>query len=320
MTTKSLPIADFHCDLLSYLAEDATRTAYDPESRASIPLLIEGGVVLQTLAIFTKTKKGSEAAGEKQFQIFVDLPKKYPEVFGSKIKLVLSIENASSFSEEGEHLQEGLKRVNYWLKKAGKIAYISLTWNGENRFGGGSGSKVGLKPDGEKLLEWMSGKEIAIDFSHTSDKLAHDIFNYIDKRHLKILPVASHSNFRWVSDHERNLPDAIAKEIASRGGLIGLNFVRRFLGSQGAADFLEQLEFAQNLRVMDHLCLGADFFDDRDFPSEYDDLRPLFNPGFDTAACYPKLLDFVKEQLYPTEIEGLAHKNLTDFLCKSSET
>ncbi len=311
---KLTPVVDFHCDLLSYLAEDATRTAYDPESRASIPFLIEGGVVLQTLAMFTKTKPGSEASGEKQFQIFLDLPKKYPTVFGSQIKLVLAIENASSFCEEGTHLKEGIKRLAYWLKKAGQIAYISLTWNGENRFGGGSGSKVGLKPDGEQLLEWMSGKGIAIDFSHTSDKLAHDIFHYIDKRRLQITPIASHSNFRSVSNHERNLPDAIAKEIAERKGIIGLNFVRRFLGTQGEKDFLEQVEFAQNLGLINHMCLGADFFDDRDFPPEYDDLRPLFNPGFDTSACYPKLLTLLKEQLHPSDIERIAHTNLTAFI------
>lgn len=307
-------VADFHCDLLSYLAEDVTRTSYDPESRASIPLLIEGGVTLQTLAIFTKTKTGSVLSGQRQFQIFRDLPKKYPDVFEKKIKLVLAIENASSFSEEGEHLDEAFKRVSHFLKKAGKIAYISLTWNGENRFGGGSGSRVGLKADGEKLLEWMSGREIAIDFSHTSDRLAQDIFHYIDKRRLKITPVASHSNFRSISSHERNLPDEVAKEIVRRGGLIGLNFVRRFLGNEGSSDFLEQLEFAQNLGLIDHMCLGADFFDDRDFPKEYDDLRPLFIPGFDTAACYPKLEELLSERLHPSEIEGLFHKNLWKFI------
>ncbi len=309
-----MPIADFHCDLLSYLAEDKTRTAYDPESRASIPFLLEGGVTCQTLAIYTQTKTGSALSGEKQFQAFTDLPKKYPAVFTDKIKLVVSIENASSFCEEKERLEDGFKRLNDWLKRAGKIAYISLTWNGENRFGGGCGAKIGLKPDGEKLLEWMNGKGIAIDLSHTTDKLAHDIFNYIDKRHLKIIPVASHSNFRSMSDHERNLTDDSAKEIVARQGLIGLNFVRRFLGSNGANDFLEQLEFAQNLKVIDHMCLGADFFDDRDFPVEYDDLRPFFNPGFDTAACYPKFLDLIQDTLSPSEIEGLAHKNLTTFL------
>lgn len=311
-----MPIADFHCDLLCYLAENKTRTAYDPESRASIPFLVEGGVICQTLAIYTQTKPDSALSGEKQLAAFLDLPKKHPDFFPHKVKIVVAIENASSFCAENERLDEGLKRLQDWLKKAGKIAYISLTWNGENRFGGGCGANVGLKPDGEKLLQWMSDKQMAVDLSHTTDKLAHDILNYIDKRGLKIIPVASHSNFRSISDHERNLPDDIAKEIAARQGLIGLNFVRRFLGSNGSTDFLEQLEFAQNLGVIKSMCLGADFFDDRDFPPAYDDLRPFFHPEFDTSACYPRFLSLIQDTLHPSEIEGLAHKNLTTFLDK----
>ena len=61
--------------------------------------------------------------------------------------------------------------------------------------------------------------------SHTSDALAHDIFNHIDKHKLAVPVIASHSNFRSVSDHVRNLPDEIANEIVNRNGLIGMNFL-----------------------------------------------------------------------------------------------
>ena len=54
---RHMQVADFHCDLLSYLAEDAKRTPHDLASRASIPQLQAGGVKLQTLAIFTKTAR-----------------------------------------------------------------------------------------------------------------------------------------------------------------------------------------------------------------------------------------------------------------------
>src|SRR5579862_2920928 len=153
-----MQIADLHCDLLSYLAEDASHTAHDPESRASIPLLKEGGVAFQTLAIFTKTGKESVQQGINQAETFFNLPKKYP-VFGSEIKTVVSIENASGFCDETEPLQKGLERLESWFKKAGRIAYISLTWNDENRFGGGNATTVGLKKDGLELLRWMSGKK-----------------------------------------------------------------------------------------------------------------------------------------------------------------
>src|SRR5580692_1121263 len=157
-----MKVADLHCDLLSFLAEDDSRTAHDPASRASIPLLKEGGVGFQTLAIFTKTEKTSAQQGVKQAEVFFKLSKKYP-VFGSEIKTMVSIENASGFCDETESLAKGLERLESWLEKVGRIAYISLTWNEENRFGGGNASKAGLKNDGKQLLQWMSGKKIAID-------------------------------------------------------------------------------------------------------------------------------------------------------------
>lgn len=94
-----MKIADLHCDLLSYLAEDESHTAHDPESRASIPLLKQGGVGFQTLAIFTKTGKESVQQGILQAEAFFNLAKKYP-FFGSEIKTMVSIENASSFCDE----------------------------------------------------------------------------------------------------------------------------------------------------------------------------------------------------------------------------
>ncbi len=81
---------------------------------------------------------------------------------------------------------------------AKKWLYISLTWKEENRFGGGDQTMVGLKRNGEVLLEYMDGKDVAIDLSHTSNPLAEGILNHIDKKGLKITTIASHSNFRAV--------------------------------------------------------------------------------------------------------------------------
>ncbi len=71
-----------------------------------------------------------------------------------------------------------------------------MTHHGENRFGGGNSTGIGLKKDGEALLEYISEKKIAIDLSHTSDALAGDILNYIVKNKLGLSVLASHSNFR----------------------------------------------------------------------------------------------------------------------------
>lgn len=299
----TMSIANFHCDLLSYLEEGENRTPYDPESRTSIPQLRQGGVVLETLAIYTKTKKGSATKGEKQFEIFKTLPQE-------DIRFVLAIENASGICEEDEPFEKGIERLERFLKEAGFIAYIGLTWNEENRFGGGNSSKVGLKPDGKKLLEWMRGKKIAIDFSHTSDALAYDIL----KLNLDITPIASHSNFRKISDYPRNLPDDIAQEIVRRGGLIGLNFFRPFLGPNSIDDFLRQLEHAEKIGVLERFCFGADFFDDSLISSLLSYSKPYFHPGFDTSACYPKIIEMLKREFKKETIEKIAYKNIQQFL------
>ena len=223
-----------------------------------------------------------------------------------------SIENASGFCGEDEPLQKGLERFERFYQKAGKIAYISLTWNDENRFGGGNATDIGLKPDGLELLKWMKGKKIAIDLSHTSDRLARDILGAIEK--LGIIPVASHSNFRAVANHPRNLPDDLAKEVGARGGLLGINFVRVFLGGKGPEDFLRQLEHADKLKLLDHLCFGADFFMEHDMPPELQYLLPMFIPGFDTSACYPKVIELFLKHLPHDIVEKIAFRNLKRFI------
>lgn len=295
-----MQVADFHCDLLSYLEKGGS--IHDPESRASLPLLEAGGVELQTMAIFSETTDDSVRCGTKQFEIYLDVVRK------QKIKTILAVENGSNFCGEKEPLETGLKRIEAWSSKA-PIAYISLTWNGENRFGGGNTSQIGIKPDGRELLRWMSGKKIAVDLSHTSDRLAHDILAAIDHDKLDIIPVASHSNFRAVVDLPRNLTDEIALEIGRRGGLIGLNFVRSFL-----KDFTAQVEHAERLGLLDHFCFGADFFEEHDVPPELSYLKPFFFEGFDTSACYPRVIEQLLLRFPKNVVEKIAYKNLTYFI------
>lgn len=303
--------ADLHCDLLSYLLEPG-RSPENPESRASIGQMKHGQVALQVLAAFTITGPESAQLGERQVEIYRQLSSQYaatPETF----RVVLAIENASSFCEETEPLAQALERLERWQNEAGPIAYISLTWNDENRFGGGNESTAGLKPDGETLLQWMSGKGIAIDLSHTSDLLAEEIFNTIDRHRIKIGVIASHSNFRAIVDHPRNLPDPIALEIIQRKGLIGLNFVRAFLGSEPDA-FLRHIEHAQKLGGMNSLCFGADFFYDGDSPPELDYLKPFYLNHFDNSSCYPRLLELLHGKLSKHQMEKLFHQNIFRFL------
>lgn len=315
----NLPIVDLHCDLLLYLSSGNNRSPFDDRSLSSIPQMQKGNILLQTLAVFTETGKNSVLEATKQIQIFKQLPQLSQNAFSlytkkeNAITVVPAIENASGIISEDELLEAGLKRLDEWNKTIGPFLYVSLTWNEENRFGGGNATKIGLKEDGKIFLDQLALTKTAIDLSHTSDALAHDILNYIDQKKLSIIPIASHSNYRAIQDHPRNLPDDIAREIFKRRGIIGVNFVRPFIGNDPSA-FIDHIEHALELGGEDLICFGADFFPEDDLPSTLDHLKPFFFPKLDNSSCYNDLLALLEKSFPRNVLEKISSANALKFL------
>lgn len=320
-------IADLHCDLLCYLAGGAERTPYDNACRCSIPQMKAGHVALQVLPVFTTTEPGSVESGLAQVSWFMRLLNEFSDdtvaldSFGvtenKRIAIALSVENASSFFAEDESLHVGFNRLSKVEEATGKIVYISMTWNGQNRFGGGAHSDQGITADGIALLHFLNGKKTAIDLSHASDALAYDILNQVDKCSFDIPIIASHSNCRAVTGAVRNLPDELITEIIQRDGLIGFNFVRSFVGPESPEGFIRHLEHFFSLGAEKHLCFGADFYYGNDVPPEY--RKPsdeLFFPGYDNSGAYQDLIALWKEWLgvERESVERIAWKTLNNFL------
>ena len=283
---------DLHCDLLRYLELDDKFTPYDDISNCSINQLLKGNVKKQVLALFVPTEKGSTLSCQKQLKRFFSLPKL------DNLQFFLAAENASCFFEENEPVQIGFERIE---KVHEHILYLTMCWKHENRFGGGNCTNVGLKPDGKLLLKWLNKKNIAIDMSHTSDKLAFDIIDFLEKNNLQIRVIASHSNFRKECNHERNLPTDIAKYIIQKKGLIGLVLLKDFVG-KSINNIIDHIEYGLSLSADNTLALGTDFF--------YKDLKEIkqtSNPYFDNfenSSCLTKL----KEILLPSFPLNLVNK------------
>jgi membrane dipeptidase len=317
------PIADLHCDLLEYLTGEPPRTAYQPDVRCSIPQLSAGGVSWQTMAIYVTSSPGSSKVAMRQYQVYKELTGRYPEfkTFSPEIKndgisIALALENASGLCEEGEPLEIGLKRLAKIQQEVEHLFYISLTWNDENRFGGGNLSSVGLKQDGRSLLEFMSGRGIAVDLSHTSDALAYEIIDFIDKAALDLPLIASHSNFRRVRDVPRNLPDEIAKEIGRRKGIIGMNVIASFLGEDPEKSFVSHMEHALNLGLEKQICFGADFFYEGSIPVHCrKPSNAYFYPAYNDASTYQKILKLYEKELglSTTTLQNIASGNFLEF-------
>jgi len=321
------PIIDLHCDLPVYLLMNEKATPYSKEIGVGIPFLKSGNVALQVMAIFTAVEGPSAKKALAQSEHYKNLLSNYSDEFiqvepnfnvvGShKVRIVAALESASGLCNEDEPLDNAFKNLETILSNVERLFYISLTHHTENRFGGGNYSKAGLKPDGEALLEYINGRQIAIDLSHTSDALAFDILNYTSKKSLDIPVIASHSNYRAIWDHPRNLLPEVAKEIIHRKGLIGSNFLRAFMNNDKPEALIDHINYGVSLPGgEDVVCFGADFFFTGDFPDPERD--PYYFPQHEDASKYPEILRSLKDTLTTDQIEKLAYKNVTNFIASN---
>jgi microsomal dipeptidase-like Zn-dependent dipeptidase len=323
------PVIDLHCDLLAYLAcTPGSHAENTSDIGCALPYLKQGNVKLQVLAIYTAAEKGSSKLAYDQSIAYQKLIKDFDKVIepvhskdaldkiisSDKSGVIVSVENAAGFCEEDGDLEEGFKKLEKIISNAGKILYIGLTHHTENRFGGGNQSSAGLKEDGEKLLNYISERNIAVDFSHTSDALAYGILEYIDKNSLDIPILASHSNFRKVNEHARNLPDDIAMEIIKREGIIGINFIRGFLNPDRKEALLEHIQYGIELGARNNLCFGADFFYTKDSPDP--SRLPYYFPEHEDASKYPDIQDMIEKEISKEFAEAISWKNAKDYIEK----
>jgi microsomal dipeptidase-like Zn-dependent dipeptidase len=314
--------------LLSYCVDAPGRTAYDREVRCSLGQLRAGDVALQVLAVFTATEKDSVLFAEKQVNYFADLLKKENKevahvknksdlsaaTANDKTGIALALENASGFCDEEENLEYGLKRLEKFIQTAGSILYIGLTHHLENRFAGGNNAQAGLKPDGKILLEYLSGKGICIDLAHTSRQTSADILDYTFSKSLDLKIIDSHSNFNRIFEHPRNQTDEIAKEIAKRGGVIGLNFLKDYIGAT-YKDIFKHIEHALFLGLENHLALGADYFyveDEKSSPR-----YPYYFAEMFASDCYPYFAaEMIRAGFSHDIVSKIAYRNVFEKIVK----
>lgn len=324
----NLPIADLHCDLLSYLALVPGADPYIKDQIAcAIPWLEEGGVKMQVLAIYTNVEDASMRIASKQADLFGKLLQNHDQSLTafnqeyianadkeSCIGVIASVENAAGFGTEKSTWEEIYAQFDSIVEKVGQLAYISLTHHTENRFGGGNYTEgIGLKEDGKRLLDYMAGKRIPVDLSHTSDLLAEGILTHIDRHNLPIPVLASHSNFRAIWDHKRNISDEFAQEVIQRGGLIGVNFLREFLDREVPERLFEHILHGVKMGE-NAISFGADFFYTLNFPDK--NRHPFYFPLVENAGKYPSILEALRESMSEAQLRKLAFENVFNFYQK----
>lgn len=319
----TFPVIDLHCDLLIHLTRPK-KTIHDLDLGCALPYLKKGNVKLQVMAIYTPTHPNSVQLGIKQSELFSQLSENNTSFYNvekqqlskltssAQIGIIAAIENASSFCSENDSLNQGFKNLKYIQQQVGNLLYISLTHHAENRFGGGNYTTIGLKNDGKALLDYLDNKNIAVDFSHTSDSLANDILTYISQNNLNIPIMASHSNYRSVYQHQRNLPDEIAKEIIFQNGLIGVNFLRAFVHPENSKHLYTHIDYGLELGGADAICYGADYFYHKNHP---DKTRiPFFHKEHHNASCYQNINKIIAKTYNKNTCAKISYLNTLNFL------
>lgn len=299
------PIIDFHCDLLTYLAGNPDNTLYKSEDiGCAIPLMKTGGVKVQVCAIYTDVVPESADQGLRQAQIFEQLPQAYPGELmhfhqlgdwseaadRSEVTLIAAVESATGLGAPDDSMDQVIQNLDRMLAHTGPLAYISLTHHKKNRFGGGNNDSGSITEDGKALLDAMEARGIPLCLSHTSDALAETAIAYLEEKGYRLPVLASHSNFRPVCDEVRNLPDYLAQKIVDRGGVIGLNFLRKYLDPVRPEGLFDHIDYAAQLGVQGAVVYGADYFYFQDMPAELRANRePFYLPAHADATCYPTL-------------------------------
>jgi len=174
-----------------------------------------------------------------------------------------------------------------------------LTYLG-NRIGGGStGSKdVGLTEYGGAIVERMNRVGMAVDISHCADRTS------LDAIEASVRPVLiTHSNCRkLVPNSTRCKTDETIRQMAQKGGVMGVTMVRGFVTPGGPATIetvLDHVDHIARLVGVEHAGVGSDVdLDGRDSPANSP--RKYDLDGIDYSK---KIFDLT---------EGLVRRNYSD--------
>lgn len=175
-----------------------------------------------------------------------------------KLGVCFDIEGASAVAE-----QHGLVQLYYDLG----VRWMLLAYNRNNAHGGGChDDDAGLTPRGSRLLREMADSGIVACASHAGPLTARAI---IDASPNPV--IFSHSNARALHDHPRNVGDDVIRACAARGGVVCINGISLFLGTQtGLADAVARhADHVAQLVGPAHVGFGLDYIYDQQELTEY---------------------------------------------------
>jgi len=239
-TTARVPFFDAHCDAPMKVVDDgADFAAAAARMHVTLPGLDEAGVRIQVFAscaVYPETppdrivERGEAmvsavwamAAGSGgRMAVGTSAADLRRAMAGGPIAAIIALEGADPLEGKAEGLRRYVERG---------VRSVIFAWR-DNEFSGTAfGTDSPLTREGERLLGLAEELSTMVDVSHLSDRAFADVCRASSRPF-----IASHSNARALCPHPRNLTDAMIRQVADCGGVMGINLAPHFLDPQVAA-------------------------------------------------------------------------------------
>jgi membrane dipeptidase len=208
-----------------------------PFTQTDLPRLRAGGVAAQFWSVYVPAELAGDAAVSTTLEQ-IDLVHRLVSRHADALKLALTGADArriiaagkvaSLIGAEGGHSIGGSLGVLRALHALG-VRYMTLTHNRNTPWADSATDEPacgGLTDFGREVVAEMQRIGVLVDLSHVSPGTMSDALD------VATVPVIfSHSSALAVTDHPRNVPDAILERLAGNGGVAMATFVPQFVSS-----------------------------------------------------------------------------------------
>jgi membrane dipeptidase len=222
-----------------------------PAGHVDIPRLREGGVDVQTVALFIQNFLYPDKCARQAHQLLVAMLQAIEKnsdqvelartgadieriVAAGKIAIPLAIEGGHAIENSLENLRE--------FHCLG-VSSMTLTHNVTHGWADSSADEPrwgGLNELGVEVIREMNRLGMVIDISHVSDETFFDVLETSEDP-----VIASHSGCRALNPHRRNLSDEMLRALADNGGVIGIVFVLNYLSPEYLAAMNELTDISR---------------------------------------------------------------------------
>lgn len=236
---QDLIVVDTHIDvpyrLMEKMEDISVRT---PRGDFDYPRAKEGGLDAAFMSIYVpasyEEKGGAKSLADSLITMVKNFWTKWPEKFAPARSVSEIQSNASTGRislpmgmENGGPIEGNISNVRYFYDRG--IRYITLAHSKSNHICDSSYDDNkkwnGLSPFGKEVVAEMNRVGIMVDVSHISDSAFFQVL-----RESQAPVIASHSSCRhFTPGWERNMSDDMIKVLASKGGVIQINFGSSFL-------------------------------------------------------------------------------------------